>query len=68
VTPFNNFEPIEEHLARYPHLQDCYMFSTDYPHFEGGLDIQRVLEQKLSAFDDEVQAKFFRHNAEILFQ
>jgi predicted TIM-barrel fold metal-dependent hydrolase len=68
VTPFNNFEPVSEHLTRYPHLQDCYAFSTDYPHFEGGLDIQRALERKLSAIDDEVQAKFFRHNGELLFQ
>ncbi len=29
VTPFNNFEPVSEHLTRYPHLQDCYAFSTD---------------------------------------
>jgi len=68
VTPFNSFEPVAEHLVRYPHLQDCYAFSTDYPHFEGGLDIQRILERKLAGFDDEVQAKFFRHNGELLFQ
>src|SRR3974390_3037782 len=34
VTPLN-FEPIETWFERWPHLQDVFAFSTDYPHPEG---------------------------------
>jgi predicted TIM-barrel fold metal-dependent hydrolase len=36
VTPFWS-EPIDKYIDRYG-LEDTYMFSTDYPHIEGGKD------------------------------
>jgi predicted TIM-barrel fold metal-dependent hydrolase len=66
VTPFNNFEPIAEHLRRYPHLQDCYCYSTDYPHIEGGKNIKAVFAEKVKPLGYEVMEKFFAKNAEWL--
>lgn len=66
VTPFNNLEPIEEHLLRYPHLVNCYCYSTDYPHIEGGTDIKRILHERVAPLGDEVLEKFFATNAELL--
>lgn len=66
VTPFNNFEPIEVHLERYSHIVDCYCYSTDYPHIEGGTDIKRILHERVAPLGDEVLEKFFATNAELL--
>jgi len=66
VTPFNNVERIEEEFLRYPHLQDCYCYSTDYPHIEGGIDIKRVFAERLAPLGDSVLQKFFRTNGELL--
>ena len=66
VTPFNNFEPCEQHLARYPNLQDCYCYSTDYPHIEGGKDIKEVFAQKVAPLGYDVMEKFFVTNAKWL--
>jgi predicted TIM-barrel fold metal-dependent hydrolase len=66
VTPFNNIEPIDEHLRRYPHLVDCYCYSTDYPHIEGGLDSKRVLYDRVAPLGDDIVEKFFVTNAELL--
>jgi predicted TIM-barrel fold metal-dependent hydrolase len=66
VCPFNIglFEPVWEHLERYPNLQDCYCYSTDYPHTEGGVDIARKFYEKVAPLGDEVVEKFFVKNAE----
>ncbi|MFT3851324.1 MAG: amidohydrolase family protein [Ilumatobacteraceae bacterium] len=66
VTPFNNFEPIEQYLATYTHLQTSYMYSTDYPHVEGGKDIKRVFYERLLSLGDIVMEKFFITNAQWL--
>ena len=62
VTPFNRFEPIESHFERYPQLQDCYCYSTDYPHVEGGKDIKRVFYERLAPLGTAVMEKFFVKN------
>ena len=67
VTPFNVFEPIEDQFLRYPHLQDCYCYSTDYPHIEGGKDIKRVLATRLAPMGDEILEKFFVSSGQLLF-
>jgi len=64
VTPFNNFERVEEQIRRYPYLVDCYCYSTDYPHIEGGKDIKEVFAKKLAPLGYEVMEKFFVTNAE----
>ena len=67
VTPFNEVEPVKEYLTRYPHLQECYCYSTDYPHVEGGKDSKRRMYEKLEPMGNEVVSKFFVKNAEFLF-
>lgn len=66
VTPFNNFEPVDKYLTRYPHLLSSYCWSTDYPHIEGGKDIKNKFLAMLSSMGDEVIQKFFRKNSELL--
>jgi predicted TIM-barrel fold metal-dependent hydrolase len=66
VTPFNEFEPIDQDFRRYPHLADSYCYSTDYPHVEGGKESKLLLHQKLAPLGDEVVEKFFVRNAELL--
>jgi predicted TIM-barrel fold metal-dependent hydrolase len=63
VTPFNNFEPIDEQFRQNPDLASCYCYSTDYPHIEGGKDIQRVFESRMAPLGSEVAQKFFVENA-----
>jgi predicted TIM-barrel fold metal-dependent hydrolase len=66
VSPFNTFEPIEKQFERYPHLSDCYCYSSDYPHFEGGLDSMRLVYDRLAPLGDDVLERFFFKNAELL--
>lgn len=66
VTPFNNFEPVEQQLAANPDLHTCYCYSTDYPHVEGGKNIKRVFEERVSPLGPDVMEKFFVTNAEWL--
>jgi predicted TIM-barrel fold metal-dependent hydrolase len=66
VTPFNNFEPVDSYLARYPRLLSSYCWSTDYPHIEGGKDIKRKFLTMLAPMGEEVIGKFFRTNSELL--
>lgn len=65
VTPFH-FEPIAMYFERYPHLADVYVYSTDYPHFEGGKDSKRVLSDALSGQSADVRDKFFYRNGSLL--
>lgn len=67
VTPFNYVEPVEEYFVRYPHLADCYCYSSDYPHNEGGTESARKLYDQLSHLGEGVLRKFFITNAELLF-
>jgi predicted TIM-barrel fold metal-dependent hydrolase len=66
VTPFNNIEKVEAYMARYPHLQTSYCYSTDYPHIEGGTDIKRKFWERISPMGADVAENFFARNAELL--
>jgi len=66
VTPFNEFEPVERDLARWPALQDCYCYSTDYPHVEGGQRSKQLLYDKIAPLGDDIVEKFFVTNGELL--
>ena len=66
VTPFNNFEPIESYFTAYPRLVDCYCYSTDYPHIEGGTDIKRKFFDRVSPLGETIVEKFFAKNAELV--
>jgi predicted TIM-barrel fold metal-dependent hydrolase len=66
VTPFNSFEPIAEFFRRYPKLTDCFCYSTDYPHVEGGKDIKRRCIDALSPLGRDVMEKYFVTNGQLL--
>jgi predicted TIM-barrel fold metal-dependent hydrolase len=41
---------------------DLLMFSTDYPHLEGGHDPLKNFERSLDGFADDVKEKFYSEN------
>jgi hypothetical protein len=49
---------------RYPHLEECYCYSTDYPHPEGGKNSKALLVAPLG---DDVSEKYFVSNGQLLF-
>ncbi|GAA1857521.1 hypothetical protein GCM10009836_42160 [Pseudonocardia ailaonensis] len=65
VTPLN-FEPIDRYFERYPDLADCYCFSTDYPHLEGGAAIKAQNLATLGPLGADVAEKYFVRNGEWL--
>jgi len=46
---------------------DLFLFSSDYPHMEGGRDPLGRFDRSLEDFDDAVKAKFFHENFERVF-
>jgi predicted TIM-barrel fold metal-dependent hydrolase len=66
VTPFALWEDIRWYFERYPHLADCYCYSTDYPHFEGGEDSMRLFYDQVSPLGETIVDKFFRTNGKLL--
>lgn len=61
ITPFH-FEPVDAYLERYPELVDCYAYSSDYPHVEGGVDTMNKLYRRIARLGDDVVEKFFVSN------
>jgi predicted TIM-barrel fold metal-dependent hydrolase len=66
VTPFNNFERVDQMFTRFNFVSDCYTFSTDFPHIEGGTDVKRKYQDLLSPLGDDVLEKFFYRNGRLL--
>ncbi|WP_422768950.1 amidohydrolase family protein [Plantactinospora sp. WMMC1484] len=60
ATPFY-WEPLHRYIERYG-LEDVYVFSTDFPHSEGGLDPVGVMHESMSKVGDTAVEKFFVHN------
>ncbi len=65
ATPLK-FEPIDRYFERHPNVQDCYCFSTDYPHIEGGVDIKAKNLAALSRLGTDVAERYFVRNGEWL--
>ena len=65
VTPLY-FEPVDEYFQRWPHLQDVYSFSSDYPHPEGGKHTAERQYEKLIPLGTELVDKYFTLNGELL--
>jgi predicted TIM-barrel fold metal-dependent hydrolase len=65
VTPLY-FERVRTYLDRWPHLQDVYAFSSDYPHPEGGKNTPQRLYEQLKPLGADVLEKYFRLNGELL--
>jgi predicted TIM-barrel fold metal-dependent hydrolase len=66
VTPFNVFERVGDYLRQYPHLRDCYCYSTDYPHVEGAVESKYRLYDQVAPLGEETVSKFFVENARLL--
>lgn len=66
VTPHNVAEPVSQFFTRYPHLADCYCFSTDYPHLEGGAHINTKMFEALEPLGEDVLERYFVTNGEWL--
>jgi predicted TIM-barrel fold metal-dependent hydrolase len=67
VSPFNDVEPIDMYFERYPQVSDCFCYSSDYPHTEGGKDSKRKIFERLAPLGESVLEKFFVSNANLLF-
>ena len=65
VVPFP-FEPVDRYLTAYPWTRDVLCYGSDFPHKEGGKDSKQLFRERLRALGDEVNAKFFCSNAELL--
>jgi predicted TIM-barrel fold metal-dependent hydrolase len=65
VTPYL-WERTDEMLQDYPHLQDCYCFSSDYPHGEGGPWANKQFFDEIKSLGDKAVEKFFVTNAELI--
>jgi len=63
VSPFS-FEPVDKYIDRFPYLKDVYCFSTDYPHFEGGVDPVHAMAARVERLGHDVVDQFFVTNAE----
>jgi len=60
------FEKIDDYIDRYG-LEDVLVFSTDYPHVEGGKDVFNLLYNRIERFGPDVVEKYFVKNGEFLF-
>jgi predicted TIM-barrel fold metal-dependent hydrolase len=65
VTPYL-WERTLAMFERYPHLQDCYCFSSDYPHGEGGPWANTQFYDEIKSLGDKVIEKFFVTNGELI--
>ena len=65
VTPFFS-EPVGLYVERYG-MEDLYVFSTDFPHIEGGRDPIGKFLASVGPLGDEAVDKFFVDNGRLLF-
>ena len=65
VTPFWS-EPVDVLVERYG-LRESYVFSSDYPHVEGGRRPVEVFTAMADKVDSRFGAEFFVENARLLF-
>jgi len=64
VTPFH-FEPIGTYIERYG-LEEVYVFSTDFPHPEGGRHPITDMYESVERLGDTVIEKLFVTNGKLL--
>ena len=65
VTPYYH-EPVATWLERSRELEDVYVFSTDFPHPEGGRDPIDKFLNALAPLGEDVVEKFFVTNGSLL--
>ena len=66
VTPTNIVEPVELFFRRYPRLADCFCYSTDYPHLEGGSHVNRRVAECLAPLGEGIAEAYFWRNGTLL--
>jgi uncharacterized protein len=59
-------EPVDALVARYG-VREAYVFSTDYPHIEGGRHPVQSFEEMTARVDPGYGREFFVENARLLF-
>jgi predicted TIM-barrel fold metal-dependent hydrolase len=59
-------EPVEKWIDRYPQVMDCYCYSSDYPHVEGGRWSMQRFHDRLAPMGEEIVEKFFVSNPQWL--
>jgi predicted TIM-barrel fold metal-dependent hydrolase len=64
VTPYR-FEPVADYIDRYG-LADCYCFSSDFPHPEGGTGPIQEFVDHIERLGQDVAEKFFVTNSQWL--
>jgi predicted TIM-barrel fold metal-dependent hydrolase len=64
VTPYF-WEPVDRYIDRFG-LEDIYVFSTDFPHPEGGTDPLTEFRERLAPLGPEVLEKFVCTNADVI--
>lgn len=60
-----HFEPVDVYIEQFG-LEDCYCYSSDWPHPEGGRDPMGVMAQRLERLGPDVLEKYFVRNGELL--
>jgi predicted TIM-barrel fold metal-dependent hydrolase len=65
VAPFP-FEPIDRYIEDHPWVSDVLCFGSDFPHVEGGKDAKKIYGDRIRGLGDDIVAKFFAGNAELL--
>lgn len=61
-------EPVEVWLERYPNIQECYCYSSDFPHPEGQHHSLQRFYERVAPLGDDVVEKFFVSNPQLLLQ
>lgn len=61
-------EPVEIWLKRYPMIQECYCYSSDFPHIEGGQWSLKNFYERISPLGNDIVEKFFVTNPQLLLQ
>lgn len=61
ATPYF-FEHVDTYFDRYPHLEDVFCYSSDFPHREGGKESKQGFYSRLERFDDATLDRFFTRN------
>jgi len=59
-------EPVDLFFQRYPQIQDCFCFATDYPLDEGGKWSLRKAYDRVAPLGDDIIEKHFIKNAQLL--
>jgi len=61
-------EPIDKYVERFPALEDCYCYSSDFPHVEGMPYSMEIFYKKVAPMGDAFIEKFFCTNSQLVLR